>query len=70
MDGYFLGPMNPAEFMWSFMPMNSQNLVASPGGIDSTQVYQMTTEKSMYGPFVSHHFSPSIDNHVNAYWTK
>ena len=55
MDGYFLGPMDPTEFMVSFMPTNSQNLGVSPDGVDFDQVYNKATEKLMYPPFVSRH---------------
>ena len=61
MDGYFLGPMDPTEFMDSFMPMNSRNLGVSPDGVDFKEVYNQATEKLMYSPFVSRHFLlPSI----------
>ena len=54
MHGYFLGPMDPSEFMSSFMPINSQNLGSPPDGIDFCEVYEQTNEKSMYAPFVRH----------------
>ena len=61
MDGYFLGPMDPTEFMDSFMPTNSRNLGVSPNGVDFSEVYNQAAEKSMYLPFVSRHFLlPSI----------
>jgi hypothetical protein len=52
MRGYFLGPMDPSEFMRSFMPIDSQNLGGPPDGIDFRQVYDQPNEKSMYDPFV------------------
>jgi len=52
MHGYFLGPMDPTEFMSSFMPINSQNLGSPPDGIDFSEVYEQANEKSMYAPFV------------------
>jgi len=54
MHGYFLGPMDPTEFMSSFMPINSQNLGSPPDGIDFSKVYEQANEKSMYAPFVRH----------------
>ena len=54
MHGYFLGPMDPTEFMSSFMPINSQNLGSPPDGIDFSGVYEQANEKSMYAPFVRH----------------
>ena len=58
MDGYFLGPMDPTEFMVSFMPANSQGLGVPPDGVHFGQLYNQAAEKSMHAPFVSHHFSP------------
>jgi len=55
MHGYSLGPMDPSEFMGSFMPINSQTLGVLPDGIDFRQVYEQTNERSMYAPFVSRH---------------
>jgi len=52
MHGYFLGPMDPSEFMSSFMPVDSRKLGSPPDGIDFRQVYDQTSEKLMYGPFV------------------
>ena len=54
MDGYYLGPMDPNEFMCSFMPVNSQNLGNPPDGIDFCKVYEQANERSMYAPFVRH----------------
>ena len=52
MHGYFLGPMDPSEFMRSFMPVNSQNPLSPPDGIDFRRVYDQANERSMYTPFV------------------
>ena len=52
MRGHFLGPMDPNEFMRSFMPVNSQHLGSSPDGIDFSQVYEQANERAMYAPFV------------------
>ena len=52
MDGYFLGPMEPSEFMSSFMPVDSRKLGSVPDGIDFRQVYDQADEKSIYAPFV------------------
>ena len=52
MHGYFLGPMDPSEFMRSFMPVNSRDLGAPPNGIDFSQVYDQASERLMYAPFV------------------
>jgi len=52
MNGYFLGPMDPSEFMCSFMPVDSQKLGSLPDGIDFRQVYDQVDEKLMYAPFV------------------
>jgi hypothetical protein len=54
MHGHFLGPMDPSEFMCSFMPNNSQNLGSPPDGIDFRKVYEQANERSMYVPFVRH----------------
>ena len=54
MEGYYLGPMDPAKFMSSFMPTNSQSPGSPPGGIDFSKVYNQIYEKLMYDPFVSH----------------
>ena len=56
MHGYFLGPMDPGEFMRSFMSINSQSLGGSPDGIDFSQVYEQANERSMYAPFVRPRF--------------
>jgi len=53
MEGYFLGPMNPSEFMRAFMPINSSGVSRPPGEIDFSLVYAQGSEKSMYDPFVS-----------------
>ena len=53
MQGCFLGPMDPSEFMCSFMPANSQNLGSPPDEIDFRQVYEQANERLMYAPFVS-----------------
>ena len=58
MGGYFLGPMDPSEFMGSFMPINSQNLGSPPDGIDFRQVYEQTNERLMYAQFVSRRIIP------------
>ena len=58
MQGYFLGPMDPDEFMSAFMPINSQSLGSPPDGIDFSQVYDKPNEKSMYEPFVRHFVVP------------
>ena len=52
MDGYLLGPMDPSEFMSSFMPVDSRKLGSVPDGIDLLQVYDQADEKLMYAPFV------------------
>ena len=52
MRGYFLGPMDPSEFMRSFMPINPQTLGSLPDGVDFRQVYEQPNEKLMYAPFV------------------
>jgi len=52
MEGYFLGPMDPCEFMRAFMPVNSRNLGSPPDGIDFSEVYNKPNERSMYNPFV------------------
>lgn len=53
MKGYYLGPMDPAQFMHSFMPVNSQNFGSPPDDIDFREVYDQINEKAMYDPFVS-----------------
>jgi len=55
MQGYFLGPMDPSEFMRSFMPMNSSNMGLPPGEIDFSLVYTQRNERLMYDPFVWHY---------------
>ena len=52
MHGYFLGPMDPSEFMRSFMPVDSRDLGSPPDGIDFGEVYNKANEKLMYEPFV------------------
>ena len=52
MHGYFLGPMDPSEFMCSFMPVNSRNPQSPPDGIDFRRVYDQANERLMYTPFV------------------
>jgi len=52
MHGYFLGPMDPSEFMRSFMPVDSRNLGTPPDEVDFSKVYNKANEKSMYDPFV------------------
>ena len=55
MDGYYLGPMDPSQFMSSFMPINSESGLASPPDTtDSTflRVFEQGNEKAMYDPFV------------------
>ena len=54
MHGYYLGPMDPSQFMSSFMPINSQSLGSPPAGIvsDFLRVFNQDNEKSMYDPFV------------------
>ena len=54
MQGYFVGPMDPSEFMRSFMPSNSPNQGDPPDGIDFREVYEQANERSMYAPFVGH----------------
>ena len=54
MQGYFLGPMDPHEFMRAFMPINSRSLGSPPDGIDFKKVYDNPKEESMYKPFVRH----------------
>ena len=58
MHGCFLGPMDPSEFMRSFMLINSQSLEGLPGGIDFCQVYDQANEKLMYAPFVRRYVIP------------
>lgn len=53
MENYCLGPMDPAQFMASFMPINSQNFEDTSDEIDFSKVYQQNNDRSMYGPFVS-----------------
>src|SRR5882762_1391970 len=53
MEGYYLGPMDPAKFMSSFMPINSQNPGSPSDGVDFSRVYKQNNERSMYDPFVS-----------------
>ena len=53
MNGYFLGPMDPGEFMRSFMPVNSPGAGHFSGEIDFSPVYSQRNEKLMYDPFVS-----------------
>ena len=52
MDDYYLGPMDPSQFMTSFMLINSQSLGSPPAEIDFLQVFKQDDEKSMYDPFV------------------
>jgi len=52
MHGYFLGPMDPSEFMRSFMPVDSRDLGSPPDEIDFSEVYNKANEKLMYDPFV------------------
>ena len=58
MRGFFLGPMDPSEFMRSFMPTNSQHLGSPPDGIDFSQVYEQVNERAMYAPFVRRRVIP------------
>ena len=53
MQRYYLGPMDPTQFISSFMPMNSQEFAGSPDDIDFSKVYEQANERSMYDPFVS-----------------
>lgn len=53
MEGYYLGPMDPADFMDAFMPINSPNFGSPPENIDFAEVYCQISEKLMYDPFVS-----------------
>ena len=53
MEGYYLGPMDPTEFMTSFMPINSPNFRNSPKHVNFSNVYKQANERSMYGPLVS-----------------
>ena len=55
MQGYFLGPTDPSEFMRSFMPVDSRDLGSPPDWIDFREVYDQADEKSMYDPFVRHY---------------
>jgi hypothetical protein len=54
MDGYYLGPMDPSQFMSSFMPINSRSLGSLPPETDSNflRVFKQANEKAMYDPFV------------------
>ena len=52
MQGYFLGPMDPSEFMRSFMPVNSSGIGHFPDKIDFSTVYSQRNERLMYDPFV------------------
>ena len=54
MEGYFLGPMDPGEFMLSFMPVNSSSIGHPPNEIDFDPVCNQPNERLMYEPFVSH----------------
>ena len=54
MQGYFVGPMDPSEFMRSFMPFNTPNQGSPPDGIDFREVYDQANERSTYAPFVGH----------------
>lgn len=54
MSDFFLGPMDPAKFIESFMPLNSPGIGDPPGDIDFKKVYDQPTEKGMYEPFVRH----------------
>ena len=51
MEGHFLGPMDPTEFMDAFMPVNS-GIGGIPDDIDFREVYDRRCEKEMYEPFV------------------
>ena len=65
MVGYFLGPMDPSEFMRSFMPINSQTLGSPLDGVDYRQVYEQPNEKSMYAPFVRYSSFSNISGRTN-----
>ena len=52
MEGYYLGPMDPSQFMSAFMPINSRSLGTPPDGIDLSDVYNQKLERLMYNPFV------------------
>jgi len=54
MEGYFLGPMDPTEFIESFMPVNSSSLRRPPSELDFSLVYSQRNERLMYDPFVRH----------------
>ena len=53
MQRYYLGPMDPAQFISSFMPVNSQDFGDYPDDIDFSKVYKQINERPMYDPFVS-----------------
>ena len=53
MEGYYVGPMDPTQFMNSFMSINSQNFGSSPDNVDLSKVYKQTNERLMYELFVS-----------------
>ena len=65
MEGYYLGPMDPNQFMSTFMPINSQSLGTPPGGIDLSGVYNQTLERLIYSPFVR--CSSGDDSPTNAH---
>ena len=47
-----MGPMDPDEFMRSFMPVNSSGISHFPDKIDFSTVYNQRNERLMYDPFV------------------
>ena len=53
MQRYYLGPMDPTQFISSFMPVNSQDSGDTSDDIDLSEIYKQTKERSMYDPFVS-----------------
>ena len=53
MQRYYLSPMDPTQFISSFMPVKSQEFAGSPDDIDFSKFYKRTNERSMYDPFVS-----------------
>ena len=68
MSGYVLGPMDPSEFMRSFMPINSQHLGSPPDGIDFRQACEQHNERLMHAPFVRNHVIPNNNNRADTPW--
>jgi len=69
MEGYFLGPMDPSEFIRSFMPANSPSAGNPPPKIDFSPVYTPLNESLMYDPFVSHFLLVQADSHIDVHRT-